>query len=59
MDNSEKQPVLPIIAEDFDGPPCFYFSVCPSCRIMVDYGENPCSHCGQKLIWEKKKAAQS
>jgi len=59
MDNSEKEPVRPIIAEDFDAPPGIVFAVCPSCRIMIDYQENPCSYCGQKLIWTKEKTAQS
>jgi len=58
MDNSDKKPVKPIIAEDFDGPPGFIFDVCPSCRIMINYLENPCKHCGQKLIWENEKAAR-
>ena len=46
-------PVEPIIAEDFDGPPGFYFEVCPGCHCAVNYLDERCRHCGQALAWKE------
>lgn len=53
--NSDRPPVEPIIAEDFDGPPGFYYEVCPGCRCGAVHGVSPCPICGQRLIWEEEK----
>jgi hypothetical protein len=55
MERESKGSVRPIIAEDFDGPPGMYYAVCPACRCMVDYLENPCRQCGQRLNWRMEK----
>ena len=52
---NKDEPAEPIIAEDYDAPPGFYFDVCPACKCMIDYLENPCRHCGQLLMWREQK----
>ena len=49
----EKEPRKAIRAEDMDSPAGIVFYVCPACKIMIDYRDKFCCHCGQAISWEE------